>query len=140
MSDDAPLWRMLLPARCRALSAVYFGCPVYLVGGALRSNDPRDVDLVVVLPDDLFVACYADGGAHSPERTAKHIEEWTDLHNGFPRSVTRLWERWAVDCAKHNRALTLVAHRRVDLKTQPATYAATLGDSPRELLAHVGAT
>lgn len=139
MSDDAPLWRLLLPTHWRALSALYFGCPLYLVGGALRSDDPRDIDLVLVMPDELFVACYADGGAHSPALAAKHVEAWRELHCGAPYKVTRLWERWAVDCAKHNRVLTLIGHRRVDFKTQPESYAATLAEHPRELLAHVAA-
>lgn len=34
--------------------AARYGHPVYLVGSALEKEHPRDVDIVVVLPDDEF--------------------------------------------------------------------------------------
>jgi hypothetical protein len=36
---------------CRPITAA-FGCPVYLVGSALRTAAYRDVDLRLILPDD----------------------------------------------------------------------------------------
>lgn len=104
-----------------SLSMRYFGCPVYLVGGALYDYDPRDVDLVVPLPNDVFLACY--GSRHDK------IEAWG---NGWATAdPTPLWMRWARDCAKQSLELTRFCERAVDFKTQPQSFFDTLASKPR---------
>jgi len=103
-------------AQASGLSARYFGCPVYLVGGALRDDDPRDIDLVVAMPDELFVCSYGD---HPWQTGATHreIDAWeTSKDDANPAPI---WRRWARDCAKQSRALTLSIARAADFKVQP---------------------
>jgi hypothetical protein len=104
-----------------ALSARYYGCPVYLVGGALTDPDPRDLDIVVRVPDALFLAMYCDGKGD--------IAGW---HDGKRESDPPThWRRWARDCAKQGAQMTHFCARAVDFKTQPATFFATYDDKPR---------
>lgn len=115
-------------AQASGLSARYFGCPVYLVGGALRDDDPRDIDIVVAMPDDLFVCSYGD---HPWQTGATHreIDAWeTSKDDAAPAPV---WRRWARDCAKQSRALTLAIARAVDFKTQPLRSFAAYDFKPR---------
>jgi len=103
-------------AQASGLSSRYFGCPVYLVGSALRDDDPRDVDLVVAMPDELFVASYGD---HPWRIGATHdeLDAWeTSKGDANPAPI---WRRWARDCAKQSRLLTLSCGRAVDFKVQP---------------------
>ena len=118
MPDGLPQHPAVLRAWARAsgLSARYFGCPVYLVGGALHDPDPRDIDLIVAMPDDLFVSSYGDHpwqiGA-----TQRELDEWEmSKANANPAPV---WRRWARDCAKQSRLLTTQCARAVDFKVQP---------------------
>lgn len=98
------------------LSARYFGCPVYLVGGALRDDDPRDIDLVVEVPDELFVCLYGD----HPRQTGainRELDAWE--MSRCDANPAPIWRRWARDCAKQSRTLTLSVGRAVDFKVQP---------------------
>lgn len=92
-----------------ALSARHFGAPVYLVGSAVWNPDPRDLDVVVVLDDELFVACYGE--------QADVASKWDDTALAVWR--TPMWRRWARDCAKTSTKMTLFCRRAVDFKTQP---------------------
>ena len=116
-----------------SLSKLYFGLPVYLVGGALTDPDPRDIDVVVVIPDNLFVLTYGDRECFQKDGHILAISQWTgDNHDPNPE---KLWRRWALDCAKHNRKLTANCHRRVDFRTQPQSHAeAVYADKPRAVL------
>ena len=99
-----------------ALSALYFGQPVYLVGSCVHPPDdcePNDIDIAIPIPDDLFVAMY---GPHN---------------DGTPSTQ---WRRWARDCAKQSRELTLACGRFVDFKTQSYSLFETLADKPRRRL------
>lgn len=111
-----------------SLSTLYCGCPVYLVGGSLTDPDPRDIDLVVVVPDDLFLAMYGDEG----ETLAAWNTGWA------PEPMTALWHRWARDVAKTNREGTRFCMRKVDFKVQPQSFFDTLAERPRRRLDLVG--
>lgn len=115
-------------AQASGLSSRYFGCPVYLVGGALRDEDPRDVDLVVAMPDDLFVASYGD---HPWRVGATHdeLDAW-ECSKSDP-SPAPIWRRWARDCAKQSRLLTLSCARAVDFKVQPIRAFDAYATKPR---------
>lgn len=103
-------------AAASGISARYFGCPVYLVGGALRDPDPRDIDLIVALPDNLFAHSY---GEHpwSVDGVRSELDAW-ECSKSDPNPAP-VWRRWARDCAKQSRLLTLATGRAVDFKTQP---------------------
>ena len=110
------------------IAMLYGGCPVYLVGGALTDSNPRDLDVVVILPDELFVATYGDDeDSRVPPKMRR--EAWFRGRvcqfscDGFAVEPGPLWRRWARDMAKWNARLTRSIHRRVDFKTQPATLA-----------------
>lgn len=113
--DGLPLTPCVLRAwnYASALSALFFGLPVYLVGGAITDPDPRDVDLVIPMPEDLFLAAYNDG---RPE----DLGAWqSGLRDPNPPPM---WRRWARDCAKASRLATMFCGRRVDFKVQPERY------------------
>ncbi len=109
-----------------ALSARYYGLPVYLVGSALRDPDPRDIDIVIPVPDDLFLSMYGDA-----EDT---LVDWADAIRAPRVDLPKQWLRWARDCAKQGRELTYFCHRQVDFKTQPQTYFDTFNHKPRQRL------
>lgn len=116
-----------LLARARGLSPRYYGAPVYLIGSAVTSDDPRDIDVLVVLPGDLFVACYGDPG---------------DTLDTFRRSlgemvVPPIYRRWARDCATQGARLTLDLKRAVDFKVTHDRDTRILDDLPRVTLCHV---
>ncbi len=102
-----------------SLSARYFGCPVYLVGSALHDPDPRDIDMVVCVPDPLFEAMYQPGdpwvGTQPPE--------W--------------WSLWSRDCAKESRWMTERCMRTVDFTVQSATMFEAYKTQEKRLLACV---
>ena len=52
-----------LVMEARKFSARYYGGPVYLVGSAVTSDDPRDIDLVAIVPKALFYASYGAASA-----------------------------------------------------------------------------
>lgn len=103
-----------------AISLRYFGSPVYLVGGALKDDvDPRDIDLVVVVEDQIFWQMYC-----APEYD---LETFLGAWNagGFEHPPSRGWSRWARDCVKQGRWLMERLERCVDFKVQPVSYAKT---------------
>lgn len=105
-----------------ALSARYFGLPVYIVGGALTDPNPRDVDIVIPMPDDLFLAAYGDSKVFDMVRWESGMRD---------ANPPAMWLRWARDCAKQSRAMTMFCARVVDFKTQPETYFKTFEGKPR---------
>lgn len=118
------------------ISVLYFGCPVYLVGSALHSATPRDIDIVVVVDDEAFAACYGDFGSAWRKATVdKFVDEWTKYHtcmvNGEPSMA---YQRWASECSKRSRSMTMALHKRVDFKVQPLSYSESLS-AERKLLA-----
>jgi len=123
---DPDLYSRLV-ARARGLSARFYGCPVYLVGSAVTRDDPRDIDVVVVLPTDLFVAAYGDPG----DDITHFLRAW-----GEPKPA-RIWQRWARECAKQGAAMTREFHRAVDFKIMHDRDSRTISDLPRVTLCHV---
>lgn len=106
----------------------YHGSPVYLVGGALRDDDPRDVDIVIVMPDELFYRAYIYPDHHLDWM----VKNWK--YQGLGADPPRWWKRWARDCTKQARWLTVaIGGPIVDFKTQFATEAAAY-TGPRVLL------
>lgn len=116
-----------LRVRARGLSARFYGCPVYLVGSAVTRDDPRDIDIVVVLPVDLFVAAYGDPG----DDITHFLRAWGEPKPG------RIWQRWARECAKQGASMTREFHRSVDFKVLHDRDVRTISDAPRVTLCHV---
>lgn len=122
-----PLVYQRLLNRARWLSARYFGGAVYLVGSAVTSDDPRDIDIVVVIPTDLFLASYGEEGDTFD----------TFRYGGDRPTPPKIWQRWARDCAKQGAAITRELGRAVDFKVQHDRDLRTVEDRPRMLLCHV---
>lgn len=97
--------------------AARFGHPVFLVGSALEEEDPRDVDVVCILPSLEFWGRY--GGSLSHEAPSA---QWK------PGSL-----RWGRDMAKLGAYASQHLGVNVDLKVQ-ADYLADhrFPDRPRE--------
>lgn len=112
--------RLIARLRCvmNPTSMRYHGSPVYLVGGALRDPDPRDIDIVVVMPDELFWYAYI-----SPDQHIEWMREsWK--YQGNTAHPDRWWKRWARDCTKQASWLTQCVGHIVDFKTQFESEAA----------------
>jgi len=100
------------------LSRRYYGYPVYLVGGALRDlpNEPRDFDLVIVLPDDAWRSLYY--GSYDDWRAGRNI-------------TNECWLRWARDCAKQSEEMSTTYRTTFDIRTQHEEMAKLYADKPR---------
>lgn len=102
---------------------------VYLVGSALRKEHPRDVDLCIVLPDQVFMARY---GIHPvPEERGGSSSAIADffapLHGPTWPSGLRRWGREVA-------GLTLgVPVERPDLKVDARSRVAKLHEGKRRL-------
>lgn len=109
----------------------YYGCPVYLVGSALNKTYPRDVDVVIVVPDDLFLAMYGGSRAAKNEES---ISTWIDCVNSYDTSKSPvLWSYWSQDIEKQGKELTYLCGLQVDFKTQPHTLFSSI-DKPKQLI------
>lgn len=116
-----------LRVRARGLSARFFGGAVYLVGSAVTREDPRDIDIVVVLPEALFVAAFGDAG----DSMQSFARAWSEP------SPAPIWRRWARECAKQGAAMTMEFHRNVDFKVLPDNDSRCIVSRPRVVLCHV---
>lgn len=97
----------------------YHGSPVFIVGGALLDADPRDVDVVVLMPDELFWRAYG----WPDDNTTVGIKAWDAGHRS--PEPPRIWWRWARDCTKQASWLTKqIGGPLVDFKTLPVDWAA----------------
>lgn len=95
--------------------AARFSAPVLLVGSAVTCDDPRDVDIRVILPDDQFEFRYGTS-----------VEEW--LHS-------RPGPLWVRDVAKLNEDGVHRLRVNLDLQIVPASEASEHIGRPRILLA-----
>lgn len=123
---DPDLYARLL-VHARGLSPRYYGAPVYLIGSSVTSDDPRDIDVLVVLPGDLFVASYGDPG-DTLDTFRRALGE---------RAVPNIYRRWARDCATQGARLALDLKRAVDFKVTHDRDLRTISDLPRVTLCHV---
>ena len=126
LQRDPDLYQRLL-VHARALSARYYGGAVYLVGSAVTSDDPRDIDVVVVIPTDLFLASYGNPG---DDITAFMRAEGE-------RCLPMIWRRWARDVSTQGARMTRDLRRAVDFKVLHDRDSRTISDKPRVLLCHV---
>lgn len=88
-----------------------YGEPVYLVGSALLepNTKPRDWDIRIELPDDVFSVKYGN------------IDDWiTEGENGNWSQVR--W-RWSDDCVKQSRKISAALGLNVDFQVYPIGYA-----------------
>lgn len=107
--------KLLVPIQ--GIIARYYGCEFYIVGSALNNPDPRDIDIVAKIPDELFLAMYGNG--------KDTIQTWADDVDNW-RFQSEIWKLWARDISKQGKELTFLIGRQVDFKTQPASYFDTI--------------
>ncbi len=98
--------------------AGHYGVPVYLCGSALRKREPRDWDVRLRLKDDDFFYRYGI--------TAK---QWIE------EGQTGLWTggrwRWAKDCVKNAKRMSMHTHRNIDFQIYPASFWRQFVGKPR---------
>ncbi len=107
--------KLLVPIQ--GIIARYYGCEFYIVGSALNNPDPRDIDIVAKIPDELFLAMYGN--------SKDTIQIWADDVDNW-RFQSDIWKLWARDISKQGKELTFLIGRQVDFKTQPASYFDTI--------------
>lgn len=94
--------------------AARFAAPVLLVGSAVYTDNPRDIDVRIVLADDQFAARYGS------------VEEWRYARPG---------ELWVRDVAKLTEDAVRRLRINLDLQVVPQSEAAMHTGLPRILLA-----
>jgi hypothetical protein len=103
--------------------AARYGAPVYLVGGALEDEKPRDFDIRVILSDEEMARLYGIPGdtdirVRSAETNAANDSEpWE-------------WRR-AYDNLKQSRQLSLRYRRNIDFQVQALHEADPYKNTPR---------
>ncbi len=92
--------------------AARFGRPVYLVGSSLVCDDARDIDVVVVLPDDEYWGRY--GRRYEWMRSAREAtdEDWSEAG-----------KRWALDVGKISAQAAAEGVGNIDFRIQNAVVA-----------------
>lgn len=102
-----------------------YGAPVYLVGSMVRGvEEPRDIDLVVILSDSEMARLY---GHDFPKRTEAHGElatwEWRRMRDNIKQSRSlRNWGGLPIDFKVQSEleALAYSTKPRYRLDTAPA--------------------
>lgn len=91
-----------------------YGVPLYLVGSALRDDnpDPRDWDIRMMLPDDDFAVRFGP------------VAEWR--HEGNTGDWTRTRFRWSDQCVKDTKDAVAWTHLNVDFQIYAESHAADL--------------
>jgi hypothetical protein len=82
-----------------------FGYPVYLVGSSLHSENPRDVDIRIMLPDEVFEARYGD------------VYDW--MAEGYRPVWGETRQKWARDMGKLSMEATLCIRQNIDFQVYP---------------------
>lgn len=89
--------------------AGYYGYPVYIVGSTLTKENPRDLDLVCIIPDYDFELRYDC-----------KLREWI---NGFIMgSYSDEHWRWANECLKRSINGMKWTRKLTDFKVYPKSY------------------
>lgn len=112
------LHTQLTRSRFASFIAARYNGPIYLVGSALKSGTPRDVDLRVIVNDREFAGrygCETKDGAGCPH-------DWPN-------------QRWLDDMAKRNGELARDFGMNADFQVFPAGYCIQFQNAPRILLA-----
>jgi hypothetical protein len=102
-----------------------FGAPVYLVGSALRDDnpDPRDWDIRIILSDRRFAQRYGP------------VDEWED--EGSSGNWGRTRHRWARECVKYAENGARHTQLNIDFQVYPHSHAPAYAGKPRLRLDNV---
>lgn len=83
-----------------------YGHPVYLVGSQITgSEEPRDVDIIIAIPDDEFTIRFGD------------VNSW--YQEGLTGEYTEIRWKWAAECNKRWKEACLETELNIDFKIQP---------------------
>ena len=127
--------RQRLHARAR-LVAVRFRSPVYLVGSALTSPDPRDWDVRVVMTHSTFYDVFA-ADLDLPQWDKLQVDDsaaYTWKLEGQTGDWTALRRRWGRECVKLTENLAKHTKLNIDAQIQPVLEANFYKDEPAVML------
>jgi hypothetical protein len=98
-----------------------YGVPVFLVGSALRqdNDDPRDIDIRMMLSESDFARRYGDP------------QKWSD--EGSTGRWTRIRWRWSDDCVKLSRDAWAHTRLNCDVQVYPKRHADLLYKKKRRV-------
>lgn len=98
----------------------FFGHPCYLVGSQLTKDNPRDVDLLIIIPDEEFVLRYINQHDAIGENDRQKCVQWGLRHiNGLYNESN--W-KWAKDISHKSLQGMRFARAYIDLKVYPQSY------------------
>jgi hypothetical protein len=103
LNDDHPLIKWANSLRA------YYGHPVYLIGSQITGAlNPRDVDVIVAIPDQEFNLRYGD------------TEKWkTEVASGMYSDI--VW-KWSDDRVKRSLAGMKNTGLNIDFRVQPQSH------------------
>lgn len=100
--------------------AAFFGHPCYLVGSQLTSETPRDIDLVVIIPDNEFVLRYINQREVIGHTDLGKCQQW-----GY-RFKSGLFDesnwQWAADVSHKSLQSMKRTSMNIDLKVYALSY------------------
>jgi len=102
---------------------MFYGHPVYLVGSAIDKEFPRDVDLVIELPDKEFVTRYAWNvkGFNDTIKVTEIINNWINSVVHGINCDDVVWN-WGQDCSKKSLQAIEFCQYNIDFKVHPVSY------------------
>jgi hypothetical protein len=97
MLDKYPIigWANMMYAR--------YGHPVYLIGSALEKEDPNDIDILIILPDEQYKANFGDFN-------------WTKIPHMSWHNKSK---DWAKECGKQAAYVAKNCGILIDFKIKP---------------------
>ena len=112
--DHVKVWLLMRWANgIRAL----FGVPVWLCGSALNDDNknPRDWDVRLILPDDVFALRYANS-----YRSDAVVQQW--VKEGDTGHFTDLRWDWSDECVRYARHGARHTRLNIDFQVYPESY------------------
>lgn len=101
-----------LLVRWANLISGFYGKPVYLVGSSTVKGNPRDIDVVCVIPDEEFMLRYQ----------VDSIEQWGLRYRSGSFDLHESTWRWADDCCHKALQGMQFTHKYIDFKVYPESY------------------
>jgi len=99
----------------------FYGHPVYLVGSQLTSGEPKDVDVVCIIPDDEFKLRWFPDWWMGEGMIKEEIEKfYLGIHTGI--HTEEHWN-WYADMCKKTLFGIKPTNLPIDFKVQAQSYA-----------------
>lgn len=101
-----------LIVRWANLIRAFYGHPVYLVGSSLTKENPRDCDVVCVIPDEEFILRYG----------VDDVKQWGFRYRSGSFDLHESCWKWADDVVHKSLQGMRFTRKYIDFKVFPESY------------------